>query len=100
VSVPDLDRELVVQRETSSRPQLDRQRRGPIVAEQHLRATRGLEREELRRVIALGPSITRELDREASDLIESVLVLLAMHPQDAALWLRANLAAIEARLAS
>lgn len=56
--------------------------------------------DELGRLRALGSAIEKQLEDDRGDLIESFVLLLAMDPADAVLWVRAHLDDIEARLAS
>lgn len=56
--------------------------------------------DELARLVALGSAVVKQLECDDGDLIGHLLVLLAMHPADAVLWVRAHLEDIEARFAS
>ncbi|MEJ7598462.1 MAG: hypothetical protein WKG01_11175 [Kofleriaceae bacterium] len=55
--------------------------------------------EELRRLQAIGPSVEQSLERD-DHVAEMLIALLAMRPEDAALWIRAHLDDLETRFAS
>ena len=59
-----------------------------------------LDADELARLGALRATIAKRLDESDSSLTESLCLLFAMHPGDAALWIRAHLDEIETRFAS
>lgn len=52
---------------------------------------------ELARLEVIGASIVARLEGDDGALMETLLALAAMHPTDAALWIRAHLDEIEAR---
>lgn len=56
--------------------------------------------EELHGLRALGDAIEKRLESDEGDLVESLVLLFAMDPADAALWIRAHLDDIETRFAS
>jgi hypothetical protein len=56
--------------------------------------------EELHRLRALGGAVEKRLESDEGDLVEILVLLFAMEPADAALWIRAHLDDIETRFAS
>jgi hypothetical protein len=58
------------------------------------------DRDDLERMKRMGPAIVQRLERNDSDLIEEVLKIICMEPEEAVKWIREHLDEIEARLAS